>query len=309
MQAMVSPPGTLHRATYVWHNTLADHHHLESAPATPLLDALTASHVAPLHLNAVTSTHTACLLFSHLLRASTHAKTLARSIVPPGAQLERGGNFYVPADGAPPPPPPEEEPEQEEPQTLLQILSEHLSLAFLARGRVDTSEREAREWDRLLAGYLTLLSQWLWEDPQAVRQFLEAGALGIVSSAMGIAVGEKLISRAARRADQPDVGDGHARACPLGLLARNLLRVQQRAWGDNEARIPLCNSCQALTPAVGQVDDTPDPHAPRRRHARGARHPTAGGRALQGDRPRHARARTTQRAGAPPGWACGKARA
>ncbi|EPT00454.1 hypothetical protein FOMPIDRAFT_1060413 [Fomitopsis schrenkii] len=160
VQAMVSPP--------------------ESAPATPLLDALTASHVAPLHLNAVTSTHTACLLFSHLLRASTHAKTLARSIVPPGAQLERGGNFYVPADGAPPPPPPEEEPEQEEPQTLLQILSEHLSLAFLARGRVDTSEREAREWDRLLAGYLTLLSQWLWEDPQAVRQFLEAGALGIL---------------------------------------------------------------------------------------------------------------------------------
>ena len=79
------------------------------------------------------------------------------------------------------PPPPEEEPEADEPQTLLQILSEHLSLAFLARGRADTSDREAREWDRLLVGYLTLLSQWLWEDPQAVRQFLEAGALGIVS--------------------------------------------------------------------------------------------------------------------------------
>lgn len=138
----------------------------------------------------MTSTHTACLLFSHLLRASTHAKTLARLIVPPSAQLVRGGSFYVPADGAPPPPP-EEEPEQEEPQTLLQILSEHLSLAFLARGRANTSDREAREWDRLLAGYLTLLSQWLWEDPQAVRQFLDAGALGIVSGAMGIAVGAR----------------------------------------------------------------------------------------------------------------------
>lgn len=181
MQAMVSPPGTLPHATYVWHNTLADDHHPESAPATPLLDALTASHTAPLQVGSVTSTHMACLLFSHLLRASTHAKTLARSIIPPGAQPERGGSFYVPADGAPPPPPPEEEPEPDEPQTLLQILSEHLSLAFLARGRADTSDREAREWDRLLVGYLTLLSQWLWEDPQAVRQFLEAGALGIVS--------------------------------------------------------------------------------------------------------------------------------
>ncbi|KAH9834186.1 p115 like vesicle tethering protein [Rhodofomes roseus] len=153
----------------------------ESAPATPLLDALTAAHTTPLRISTVTATHMACLLFSHLLRASTHAKTLARSIVPPSAFSARaGGSFFVPADGGAPPPPPEEEPEQEEPQTLLQILSEHLSLAFLSRSREDTSDREAREWDRLLVGYLTLLSQWLWEDPQATRQFLEAGALGIL---------------------------------------------------------------------------------------------------------------------------------
>ena len=65
---------------------------------------------------------------------------------------------------------------------MLQILSEHLSLALLSRRRADTSEREAREWDRLIVGYLTLMIQWLWEDPVSVRQFLEAGALGMVST-------------------------------------------------------------------------------------------------------------------------------
>ncbi|KAH9920972.1 p115 like vesicle tethering protein [Fomitopsis serialis] len=139
VQAMASPPA-------------------ESAPATPLLDALTAAHTAP-------------------LRTSPRAADRAPSALP---SARAGGSFFVPADGSAPPPPPEEEPEQEEPQTLLQILSEHLSLAFLARGRADTSDREAREWDRLLVGYLTLLSQWLWEDPQATKQFLEAGALGIL---------------------------------------------------------------------------------------------------------------------------------
>ncbi|TFY64319.1 hypothetical protein EVJ58_g2696 [Rhodofomes roseus] len=73
----------------------------ESAPATPLLDALTAAHTTPLRISTVTATHMACLLFSHLLRASTHAKTLARSIVPPSAFSARaGGSFFVPADVA-----------------------------------------------------------------------------------------------------------------------------------------------------------------------------------------------------------------
>ncbi|KZT05438.1 uncharacterized protein LAESUDRAFT_727084 [Laetiporus sulphureus 93-53] len=162
VQSMVSPP--------------------EHTPVTPLLYALTMPHNAPLNITAVTSTHFATLLFAHLLRASSHCKTLARSIVPhvAGSTAQNQGSFFVPADGGPPPAPPEEEPEAEEPQTLLQILSEHLSLAFLARGRADTPNREAREWDRLLVGYLTLLAQWLWEDPAAVREFLEAGALGVL---------------------------------------------------------------------------------------------------------------------------------
>ncbi|KAI0686266.1 p115 like vesicle tethering protein, partial [Cytidiella melzeri] len=71
-------------------------------------------------------------------------------------------------------------PEEEEPQTLVQIISEHLALALLSRRRADTSEREVREWDRLIVGYLCLVAQWLWEDPLTVRAFLEAGALGML---------------------------------------------------------------------------------------------------------------------------------
>lgn len=148
---------------------------------TPLLYALTTVPVSPLNVLSVTSTHFAALLFSHLLRFSPRAKILARSIVPQsGASTQSNSSFFVPADGGQPPAPPEDDDDGDAPQTLLQILSEHLSLAFLARGRADLPDREAREWDRLCVGYLCLLIQWLWEDPPAVREFLEAGALGVV---------------------------------------------------------------------------------------------------------------------------------
>ena len=138
---------------------------------------------SPLSIASVTATHFATLLFADLVRFSSNAKALARSIVPSPHQsgADDGGNFFVPADGAPPASHVADEvPEEEEPQSLLQIISEHLSLALLSRRRADTSEREAREWDRLIVGYLCLLAQWLWEDPPTVRAFLEAGALGMV---------------------------------------------------------------------------------------------------------------------------------
>ncbi|TBU27873.1 p115 like vesicle tethering protein [Dichomitus squalens] len=161
VQAMVSQPGS-------------------QAPVTPLLYALTTVPVSPLNIPSVTSTHFATLLFAHLLRASPRAKLTARSIVPQAsAQGGGGGAFFVPADGDAPPPA-DDEAEADEPQTLLQILSEHLSLAFLTRVRTDLPDKEAREWDRLCVGYLCLLIQWLWEDPAAVREFLEAGALGVL---------------------------------------------------------------------------------------------------------------------------------
>ncbi|THH31664.1 hypothetical protein EUX98_g2561 [Antrodiella citrinella] len=153
----------------------------ESTPATPLLHALIAPPSSPLDIAAVTSTHFSCLLFAHLLRASPKAKTLARSIIPPSANPRDTGSLFVPADGGPPPPEPEPvEEDDEPPQSLLQILSEHLSLAFLSRTRADTSDRDAREWDRLIVAYLCLLVQWLWEDPGSVRDLLNAGGLGML---------------------------------------------------------------------------------------------------------------------------------
>lgn len=90
--------------------------------------------------------------------------------------------FFVPADGAPPTAPPQEDDlERDEPQSLLQIITENLSLALLSRSRADTSDREIREWDRLVVSYMSLLAQWLWEDPKSVRDFLEAGGLSVVS--------------------------------------------------------------------------------------------------------------------------------
>ena len=89
--------------------------------------------------------------------------------------------FFVPADGTPLQSTPVDEPEDDEAQTLLQVLSENLSLSLLSRSRANTSDKEAREWDRYVVGYLCLLSQWLWEDPKSIRDFLEAGGLGVVS--------------------------------------------------------------------------------------------------------------------------------
>ncbi|KIM82385.1 hypothetical protein PILCRDRAFT_820215 [Piloderma croceum F 1598] len=155
-------------------------------PVTPLLHALSSPPSAPLSPASVISTHLATLLFSHLLRSSPRAKDLARSIVPPlpASVPEAPGQFFVPADGGPPPevvsPVEPEKDDDEQPQTLLQLLSENLSLSFLSRSRADTSDRESREWDRLVVGYLCLFSQWLWEDPKAVKEFLEAGGLGVL---------------------------------------------------------------------------------------------------------------------------------
>jgi len=157
----------------------------ELPPITPLLHAL-ASPPSPgsaLDPTSVTSTHIAALLFSHLLRSSPRAKALARSIIPPPITAEQGpSQIFIPADGAPPEAPPVDAVDDDEPpQTLLQLLSENLSLSFLSRSRANTSDWESREWDRLVVGYLCLLSQWLWEDPGAVREFVDAGGLGVVS--------------------------------------------------------------------------------------------------------------------------------
>ncbi|KAF4563073.1 hypothetical protein EYR40_007208 [Pleurotus pulmonarius] len=163
----------------------------DAPPVTPLIHSLISSPAATsiLDLAAISSTHLASWLFAHLIRTSPRAKTLALAITPPPAHASTdpnaGGAFFVPADGPPAAGQPvaEEADDDEPPQALLHILCENLSLAFLSRSRADNSEREAREWDRLIVAYLTLFSQWLWEDASAVREFLNAGGLGVLVEA------------------------------------------------------------------------------------------------------------------------------
>ncbi|KAG1836807.1 p115 like vesicle tethering protein [Suillus subalutaceus] len=120
---------------------------------SPLLHSLCLSPSSPLNIANVTS-----------------AKTAARSIKPssniPGETLGQGP-LFVPADSTPAPTPPEED-EEDAPQSLLHLFAENLSLCFLSRSRAE-DDREEREWNRLI---------WLWDDPKAVREFLEAGGLG-----------------------------------------------------------------------------------------------------------------------------------
>ena len=155
------------------------------SPLTPLLFGLLATPKGdtPPDRVSVVSFQFASILLAHLLRHTPPCTNLARQIVPPplnAVGTEGGGAFFVPADGGAPPPVQEKEEDEDEAQSLLQILTEHLSLAFLARTRDGLSEADLREWDRWLIAYLSLLSQWLWEDPKAVRTFLEAGGMGFV---------------------------------------------------------------------------------------------------------------------------------
>ena len=152
----------------------------EPPPTTPLIYALanTPSTTSALEPAVVLTTHIASILFSHLVRLSPQAKSLARAIKPGPSE---GSSLFVPADGTPTAAEPAAALDEDEPpQTLLQALSENLSLALLSRSRENVTEKESREWDRLVVGYLTLLSQWLWEDPGSVRDFLDAGGMSVV---------------------------------------------------------------------------------------------------------------------------------
>lgn len=160
-----------------------------SFPINPLLHNLSYPPTSStLDVSYVTSTHFAALLFGHLLRSSSRAKAAARAIIPSsstGANAPTdGGQFFTPADGVPPEPVnvPAEVEDDEPPQSLLQALTENLSLAFLSRSRshATSSDRESREWDRITVGYLCLLCVWLWDDPGSVRDFLEAGGLTVL---------------------------------------------------------------------------------------------------------------------------------
>lgn len=190
-----------------------------------------------LELANIISTHLATFIFSHLLRSSPRVKALAQSLTPPSASslVDQTSNaFFVPADGGPPPPPPVEPDDDEPPQTILQIISENLSLSILSRSRTSASDRESREWDRLVAAYLCLLSQWLWEDPASVKDFLDAGGMSTVCIDLSVPSGvfssiAHYLLLLACGTDQPKCRIGRYSTCPLCFPARDMLRVQPRA--------------------------------------------------------------------------------
>ena len=135
------------------------------------------------------SVQVASFLFASLIRSSSRCKQLARQIKPSLSIAQPDtSQFFVPADGHPSSFPSKSPTsgaadEEDAPQSLLAILAEHLSLSFLSRSHAASAEteQETREWDRLIVTYLFLLAQWLWDEPKAVREFLENGGVGMVS--------------------------------------------------------------------------------------------------------------------------------
>jgi hypothetical protein len=120
----------------------------------------------------------ACLLLSHLLRNSEHAKKLSR-------ELSITNDDSAIAE------------EEEDRVSLVQLVVGNLMMA--AREQTECVNRAAREgkivgvvgqeeedWTRVMVGYLVLLCTWLWDSPRTVKDFLsESANLQVVSHASG----------------------------------------------------------------------------------------------------------------------------
>lgn len=145
----------------------------------------------------------ASLLFTSLIRSSEKCKTLARSIIPsvvashdPSAVPVTPAQLFSPMDHPPssatapqgPPrsaqaPPVTVDDDEDPPQALLSTVSECLAMALRSRSiSRERGDPDLREWDRVLVGYLILLSAWVWDSPIAVKDLLEEGGVMTVVS-------------------------------------------------------------------------------------------------------------------------------
>ncbi|KAF9235255.1 hypothetical protein BU15DRAFT_65006 [Melanogaster broomeanus] len=148
----------------------------ETPMISPLLHALCLPPTSPLNVANVTTTHFASLLFAQLLSSSPRSKTVARSINPSPAlhvSTPSQSQFFVPADGTPSSSVPDPD-DEDAPQSLISLLSENLSA--LLPVQVARRRRERKRGK----GMGAIDCGWLWEDPKAVREFLEAGGLGVL---------------------------------------------------------------------------------------------------------------------------------
>ena len=118
----------------------------------------------------------ACLLLSHLLRNSEHAKKLAREITFPADSIHPDPDTAIADD--------------DDRVSLVQLVVGNLMMA--SREQTDAVNRAAKEgrihsqeeedWTRVMVGYLVLLCTWLWDSPKTVKEFLnESANLQVVS--------------------------------------------------------------------------------------------------------------------------------
>ncbi|GAA6035143.1 hypothetical protein JCM8097_006386 [Rhodosporidiobolus ruineniae] len=103
----------------------------------------------------------ASLLFSHLLLHSEASKTAARRIYFAGDDAEPGG-----------------EGDEDDRSSLVAILVGNLMMAQREQAQSQNAglgPERALEWSRVMVGYLSVLSVWLWESPATVKEFLSEG--------------------------------------------------------------------------------------------------------------------------------------
>ncbi|GAA5978532.1 hypothetical protein JCM11641_007976 [Rhodosporidiobolus odoratus] len=104
----------------------------------------------------------ACLLFSHLLFHSETSKAVARKIYFQGDSIEPGG-----------------EGDEDDRASLVAVLVGNLMMAQREQAQSQNAglrPERALEWSRVMIGYLTVLSVWLWESPATVKEFLSEGS-------------------------------------------------------------------------------------------------------------------------------------
>ncbi|KAG8862622.1 hypothetical protein FRB96_001181 [Tulasnella sp. 330] len=167
-------------------------------PFRTLVRALSETPQAPMSPELAHRHQIASLLFTSLIRSSEKCKTLARSIIPSiiashdhSAVIVTPTELFSPMDHPQPTvsnphgplqstqaPAVTADEEEDPPQGLLSTVSECLAMALRSRSIArERGDQDLREWDRVLVGYLILLSAWVWDSPIAVKDLLEEGGV------------------------------------------------------------------------------------------------------------------------------------
>ncbi|BGO92969.1 hypothetical protein NBRC10512_004190 [Rhodotorula toruloides] len=104
----------------------------------------------------------ACLLFSHLVMHSEVCKEVARKIYFQGDEPTPGGIG-----------------DEDDRTTLVGVLVSNLMMAQREQAQsanAGLGPERGLEWSRVMVGYLTSLSLWMWESPLTVKEFLSEGS-------------------------------------------------------------------------------------------------------------------------------------